>query len=357
MIIIFSASSRLIKILTLFKDRKYNNTMIKVLITLPNSIAGTLIMRGFKQGFKSNSCFVMAKDLRELCIEDVKRFKPDIIMGYDYGFLFCDNEELKKYILENSEKFKLVHYFADEPRGKYACVNKPHLYEEFLKINAYSFMWDRGFVKELPNCSFLPLAVNAKAYRLNDFDEAAPVYEISFVGRPLGDKRQNILAVLIKKFGKKLNIFSYEKHFLQSLDDMKNKQLLTDKELDTYKSAYRGFLTTEQELAKVYANSFVNINITLQGESGLNYRVFEVLASRGFLLTDDMGDIEKNFIVSKELETYKDVYDLLDKTEFYLKNINIAQKIATIGFADVYKRHSYIARAKTILEKLNHIVN
>ncbi len=326
--------------------------MIKVLITLPNSIAGTLIMRGFKQGFKSNGCFVMAKDLRELTVDDIKKFKPDIILGYDYGFLFCDNDELKNYIIDNQNKFKLVHYFADEPQGKYACVNKPYLYEEFKKLNAYSFMWDRGFAKELPNCSFLPLAVNAKAYRIDEFDEHTPTYAISFVGRPLGEKRQKILAALIKKFGSKVNIFSYERHFLQSLDDMKEKQFLTDKELDIYKSAYRGFLTTEQELAKVYANSFVNINITLQGKSGLNYRVFEVLASRGFLLTDDLEDIERNFLVSKELETYKDVYDLLDKTEFYLNNVNIAQKIATIGFTNVYKRHSYTARAKTILEKL-----
>lgn len=325
--------------------------MIRVLITLPNSIAGTLIMKGFKQGFKSNGCFVMDKDLRELNTEDICRFKPDIILGYDYGFLFCDNEELKKYIIKNKEKYKLVHYFADEPEGKYACVNKPHLYEEFKQLSGvYSFMWDREFVDKLPDCKFLPLAVNAKAYRIDGFEANDPVYEISFVGRPLGDKRQKILAALIKKFGNKLNIFSYEKHFLQSLDDMKEKRLLTDKELDTYKSAYRGFLTTERELAKVYASSLVNVNITLQGKSGLNYRVFEVLASRGFLLTDDMADIERNFIVSKELETYKDIYDLLDKTEFYLKNIDIAQKIATIGFADVYKRHSYTARAKTILE-------
>lgn len=332
--------------------------MNKVLITLPNSIAGTLIMKGFKQGFKSNGCFVMEKDLRELSTDDIKCFKPDIIIGYDYGFLFCDNDELKDYIIQNKHKYKLVHYFADEPQGKYACVNKPWLYEEFKKLNLYSFIWDREFVNDLPNCRFLPLAVNAKAYRPPDeFDEKQPVYEISFVGRPLGDKRQKILAALIKKFGKKLNIFSYERHFLQSLDDMKEKQFLSDRELDIYKSAYRGFLTTEKDLARVYTNSFVNINITLQGKSGLNYRVFEVLASRGFLLTDDMEDIERNFIVSKELETYKDINDLLDKTEFYLKNVNIAQKIATIGFADVYKRHSYTARARTILENIKPQTN
>ena len=137
---------------------------------------------------------------------------------------------------------------------------------------------------------------------------------------------------------------------------MRDKHFLNEEELDIYKSAYRGFLKTEQELADVYFNSKVNINITLQGKSGLNYRVFEVLASRGFLLTDDMQDIERNFIVSKELEVYKDIDDLLDKTAFYLKNYEIAQKIAIIGFADVTKSHSYTARAKQILDDLKFVV-
>ena len=159
---------------------------------------------------------------------------------------------------------------------------------------------------------------------------------------------------MVRKFGEKLNIFCYEKHFLQSLDDMKDKHFLSEKELDIYKSAYRGFLTTEKEIANVYFNSIVNINITLQGKSSLNYRVFEVLASKGFLLTDDVEDIRKNFIVSKELETYKDVDDLIDKTDFYLKNPMIAKKIAIIGFADIVKSHSFTARARTILDTIKN---
>lgn len=326
--------------------------MKKVLVTLPNSIAGTLILKGFKQGFKSNSCFVMEKDLRELTVEDIERFKPDIIFGYDYGFLFGDDKELTDYIISNSHKYTLVHYFADEPKGKYACVNKPELYEEFKNINTISYVWDRNFITDIEGAKYLPLAVNYKAYRAQE----GPKYEISFVGRPLTDRRQKILAALVKRFGRKLNIFSYEKHFLQSLDDMRDKHFLNEEELDIYKSAYRGFLKTEQELADVYFNSKVNINITLQGKSGLNYRVFEVLASRGFLLTDDMEDIHRNFIVSKELEVYKDIDDLLDKTAFYLKNYEIAQKIAIIGFADVTKSHSYTARAKQILDDLKFVV-
>ena len=65
-----------------------------------------------------------------------------------------------------------------------------------------------------------------------------------------------------------------------------------------------------------------------------------------------MEDVERNFIVSKELEVYKNIDDLLDKTSFYLKNPQIAQKIAIIGFADVTKSHSYTARARKILDNL-----
>lgn len=325
--------------------------MQKVLITLPNSIAGSLIMKGFKAGFKSNGCYVLEKDLKQLTIEDIERFKPDIVFGYDYGFLLPGKMEIIDYLIEKKGNFKLVHYFADEPNGKYAYVTKPELFEEYKSLaqdckNVFSFVWDKDFTKQLPKSHYLPLAVNYKAYR----GEEGKRYDISFVGRPLTEKRQKVLAALVKKFGNRLNIFCYEKHFLQSLDDMKEKHFLTEDELDIYKSAYRGFLTTEKEIADVYLNTKVNINITLQGKSGLNYRVFEVLASRGFLLTDQMADVERNFIVSKELETYKDINDLLDKTEFYLKNQDIAQKIAIIGFADVTKSHSYTARARCILD-------
>lgn len=327
--------------------------MLKVLLVSNKNYTEGFISKGFASGFKANGCYILIKELEELSVEDIERFKPDIVFGFNYGFLLQGKMEIIDYLIENIGRFKLVHYFADEPDSKYAYMNKPELYEEFKKLandkeNVFTFVWDRDFVKQIPHASFLPMAVNYKSYR----PEEGKPYDISFVGRPLSEKRQKILASLIKRFGKKLNIFCYENHFLQSIDDMKEKHLLSDKELDIYKSAYKGFLKTESDIANVYFNSKVNINITLQGNSGLNYRVYEVLASRGFLLTDETKEINKVFIVSKELETYKDIDDLLDKTEFYLKNREIAQKIAIIGFADVIKSHSYTARARNIIDKL-----
>ena len=73
-----------------------------------------------------------------------------------------------------------------------------------------------------------------------------------------------------------------------------------------------------------------------------------------FLLTDETEDTLKSFEISKELETYKDINDLIDKTEFYLKHYEIAQKIALNGFANVAKSHNYTARARKILDTIKN---
>ena len=86
----------------------------------------------------------------------------------------------------------------------------------------------------------------------------------------------------------------------------------------------------------------------------MNYRVFEALASRGFLITDETEDTLKCFEVAKELETYKDINDLIDKIEFYLKHIEITKKIALNGFTNVAKSHNYTARARKILDTIKN---
>ena len=45
----------------------------------------------------------------------------------------------------------------------------------------------------------------------------------------------------------------------------------------------------------------------------------------------------------------------LDPKAFYLKHIDIAQRIAFIGYADVVKSHSYTARARKIIEDLRRL--
>lgn len=320
--------------------------MIKVLSVLNKNNKNKFVIDGFNAGFVSNGCYISECDYRELCIDDIKRFKPDMIFGYDYGVFMSDDEELKKYILSRKDDIKIVNYFADEPDDKLSYMDRPSLYKEFKKSGAISFVWDKGVTSKLPNSHYLPLGVNVKAYRI---EPVSKQYEISFVGRPLTRKRQEALAAIIKNFGDKLNIFSYERHFLQSLDDMKNTMLLNEEEMELYKNAYRGFLRTQKEVAEVYQSSKINVNITLQGTTGLNYRIYEACASNGFLITDEVEDLSKNFDISRDLESYKNEEELVDKISFYLKNQSIARRIADNGYVKTAKKHTFTARANMLL--------
>ena len=88
-----------------------------------------------------------------------------------------------------------------------------------------------------------------------------------------------------------------------------------------------------------------------QGKSSLNYSVFAILASGGFLLTDERDDL-KEYFEQKHLDTYKNVNDLIDKIDFYLENLNIAQKTAQFGKFEVVANHNFSARARYVLKKI-----
>ena len=161
-----------------------------------------------------------------------------------------------------------------------------------------------------------------------------------------------VLCELIKVFKNKLNIFCFGKHFLQSVEEIKAQGLLEDADLETYAKCWRGFVDTEKELAKIYNSSKINLNITEQGKSSINYRVFEVLASGGFLITDEREDLNLFVDYNKYFESYKNTPDLIDKIEFYLQNLNIAQKMAQIGRFKCIENHSFHSRVQIVLKHI-----
>ena len=51
--------------------------MKRILIILPISIAGTLIMESFALGFEANNCRVLSRQIQELTEEETKFFKSE----------------------------------------------------------------------------------------------------------------------------------------------------------------------------------------------------------------------------------------------------------------------------------------
>jgi len=319
--------------------------MKKIIVLLPENLIGKVIMKGFARGFELNKCCVLKKNITELTSEDVEKFKPDMIFGYDYSFLADKNCTT---IVKSANCKNLVFYFSDEPQSKWALGESKKMYEELKKLKSTIFIWDKDYEKDFKKCFYLPLAIDPAKYQT---DFTGYKYPISFVGLPLTDARQKVLCELVKVFKNKLNIFSTEKEFLRSVEAIKEKKLLNQDDLTAYSKCWRGFIETEEDLAKVYNSSKINLNIHFQGKSSLNYSVFAILASGGFLLTDERDDL-KEYFEQRHLDTYKNVNDLIDKIDFYLKNLNIAQKIARLGKFEVIENHDFSARARYVLKKI-----
>lgn len=322
--------------------------MKKLFVISPISIAGCLITHGLAEAFRELEVFTVEKDVREVTFDEIQKYKPDYILGYDYGFLV--NKKLAKD-LKKLKGVKFIHYFADEPQSKFAYTDNPEMYEELKKLkNKYVFNWDSEFLKDFEGSVYLPLGIDKKLYKTGF---SGYEHNISFVGRPLTEKRQAVLIRLIKEFGR-ISLFCYEDHFKRSIKEIEEKNLLSEQELDSYKESYKGFVKSEKELAQIYNSSKVNINVTEQGINNINYRVFEVLASSGFLITDEMKDLHVHFEVGKELEVYHNINDLADKIKFYLNNLDIAHAIARKGRKHVARNHTFKNRVEKIVRTIEN---
>ncbi|CAH2032606.1 glycosyltransferase family protein [Trichlorobacter ammonificans] len=87
----------------------------------------------------------------------------------------------------------------------------------------------------------------------------------------------------------------------------------------------------------------------------LNFRVFEALASGGFLLTDDVGNgLELLFEPGRHLVTYAkgDVADATEKARYYLKHPEERECIAATGHARVVAEHTLAIRSQQLVALL-----
>ncbi|MBF0225727.1 MAG: FkbM family methyltransferase [Desulfobacterales bacterium] len=106
-----------------------------------------------------------------------------------------------------------------------------------------------------------------------------------------------------------------------------------------------------EESCKIYGRSLINLNISLNGD--FNLRVFEVLASRGFLITDRLGmqsGLDLIFKDSEHLVCFDDENDLVDKIEYFLNHPDKAENIAYSGYKVFKENHTSEKKIRQIIE-------
>lgn len=113
----------------------------------------------------------------------------------------------------------------------------------------------------------------------------------------------------------------------------------------------RGFAKTLTEMPVIFHESKININTTSKPiRSGLPLRIWDILGSGGFVLSNYQSEIPDLLQIGEHLDTYGSMEELLEKCEYYLAHDKIRKEIAENGFKEVAAYHTYVHRLQTLLE-------
>lgn len=114
-----------------------------------------------------------------------------------------------------------------------------------------------------------------------------------------------------------------------------------------------GYVDYYTQMPQVFKKSRINLNISLKLiESGIPLRVFDVLASGGFLITNYQPELAEVFEPGEDLVVYESMTDLVTKVMWYLKHDEERERIARNGFLKVSGSCTFEQRLKAIFAKL-----
>ncbi len=158
---------------------------------------------------------------------------------------------------------------------------------------------------------YLPHAVEPSAYPCLPL--AIPKYDVCFVGHINHPSRAEFLDVMFKAFPN----FWFGKRFFE-------------------------------QAAEIYRKSKIVLNQALNDD--LNMRVFETCATRSFLLTPWVSDLERNgFVDGVNCGVFRSTAEAVEKATHYLAHETERETIAQAGYDLVMGRHTYQHRAEVVV--------
>jgi len=104
----------------------------------------------------------------------------------------------------------------------------------------------------------------------------------------------------------------------------------------------------------VFNRARINLNVHRWFGQGtaMNLRLFEVPASRGFLLTDWVAEIDGAYRPDEHVVCWRTMGELREKVAYYLAHEDERRAIAARGHEHFLRHHTYAVRARELLEHL-----
>jgi spore maturation protein CgeB len=285
----------------------------------------------------------LSKKLNNLLLEKIRENKPDLIFIIKGWFYHPKTIKKIKTIAPNAQLFC---FHPDNPFNTWHHSTSNEWIRESIPYYDVNFIWgkfliERLYKKRAKRVEHLPFAYDPRVnYPIEVKDPKEKEYygsDIAFVGT--WDKEREWWLSHLTNYN--LKIWGNEWN--------KASQKLQKKWMG--KPAYA------EEFAKICDSSKIVLNIIRkQNIPSHNMRTFEAPACKAFVLSTRTDEAKEFFEEDKECAYFSTIEELKEKIDFYLKNDELRNKIREAGYQKV-KNHTYLERAKKILEVFNHNSN
>jgi spore maturation protein CgeB len=248
-------------------------------------------------------------------LEIAKKEKPDYVLlwfvydEFDPETLIKLREILPESILlcyNGDDDYKFSNYTLNFfPLVDYFLTTQPQFIKEYKKYKKKAF-----FSCGVDTARFRPLNLKKK-------------YDVSFVGAPKSDRVEYMKYLLKNKIKVTIGGANWESY-------------------PEFGEAYLGGLADE-DFVKLINQSKINICLSKNylGGTHILERFFEFNACKSFGLTEFAEGYSPTFKEGRDMVTFKDKKELLEKVRYYLKNSKKREKIAKAAYKKTNPNFSY----------------
>lgn len=111
-----------------------------------------------------------------------------------------------------------------------------------------------------------------------------------------------------------------------------------DKDENIKNVEQKGAIDYSTELPLVFNGSDINLNISLRTiQTGIPLRVWEIIGSNGFIITNFQEELGECFDLSRDIVTYSCLEELVELTDYYLKHETERELIKNNAFEHIKK--------------------
>ena len=112
----------------------------------------------------------------------------------------------------------------------------------------------------------------------------------------------------------------------------------------------KGYADYYKQMPSVFANSRINLNITLRSiRTGIPLRVVDIMGCGGFVLSNYQKELADLLVEDKEIVLFRSLEECLDKIDYYLSHEEERRTIALAGQRAIIERFSYKKRLLEVL--------